>query len=201
MLSLSIGLFFKFLQTLAENVPPPYGFRDLLQRANQLRLCQRHERELRYFCKDHEKELCDDCWSQEHLNHDLELLKVNKWKRLSSRWENRRIQVRSVLEFDSTNCFFLFLFCECKLVCRSCEHSVWKMWNAWTKESIVWWNRETDTKKRQICASPSCKTKQEQMNNSRENKLTPVSNLLTLVLIKALNSNKLSWFSLQMTKV
>ena len=93
-------------QILAENVPPPYGFRDLLQRTNQMRLCQRHDSELRYFCKDHDEELCDDCWSQEHLDHDVELLKVNKWKRLSSSWANRRIQVRSIFEFHIT-IFFL----------------------------------------------------------------------------------------------
>ena len=90
------------LQILAENVPPPYGFRDLLQRTNQLRLCQRHDSELRYFCKDHEEELCEDCWSQGHLDHDVELLKVNKWKRLSSPWENRKIQVRYIPEFHIT---------------------------------------------------------------------------------------------------
>ena len=97
------------LQILAENVPPPYGFRDLLQRTNQLRLCQRHDSELLYFCKEHEEELCADCWSQEHLEHDVELLTVNKWKRLLSPWENRRIQVRSIHEFDFTNFFFCFV--------------------------------------------------------------------------------------------
>ena len=100
---------FKMLQILAKNVPPPYGFKDLLQRTNKLRLCQRHDSELRYFCKDHEEELCADCWSQEHREHDVELLKVNKWKRLSSPWENRRIQVKSILEFDFKN-FFLSFF-------------------------------------------------------------------------------------------
>ena len=93
------------LQILSQNLPPPYGFRDLLQRTNQLRLCQRHDSELRYFCKDHEEELCDDCWSQEHLDHDVELLKVNKWKRLSSSWENRGIQVRFFFEFKFTISF------------------------------------------------------------------------------------------------
>ena len=108
MLSLD-RIVFKMLQILAENVPPPYGFRDLLQRTNQLRLCQKHESERLYFCKDHEEELCDDCWSEEHLEHDVELLKVNEWKRLSSSWENRRIQVKSILEFDLKN-FFLSFF-------------------------------------------------------------------------------------------
>ena len=160
------------LQILAENVPPPYGFRDLLQRTNQLRLCQRHNSELRYFCKDHEEELCEDCWSQGHSDHDVELLKVNRWKRLSSPWENRRIQVSSILELDLK---FLFVLYQHNFFCRSCEHSVWKMWKVWTKGSIVWWNRETDIKKRQICVSPWCKTNQEWINNSRGNKLTPVS--------------------------
>ena len=88
---------------------PPYGFRDLLQRTNQLRLCLKHDSELRYFCKDHEEELCEDCWLQGHLDHDVELLKVNKWKRLSSPWENRRIQVRSIHEFHFTNFFLCFV--------------------------------------------------------------------------------------------
>ena len=77
----------------AEDAITPYGFKDMLENLVPVRVCEEHNRELKYYCNDEEKELCDLCWINNHKKHDVELLEVAMLRQLSSPWERRKLMV------------------------------------------------------------------------------------------------------------
>ena len=82
-------------QVKASEVPSPFGFKELLETIDNMRLCERHNSEIKYYCNDDKQELCDICWKEEHMRHHIELLEVAKLNQLSPHWERRMLEVRS----------------------------------------------------------------------------------------------------------
>ena len=79
----------------AADAPSPFGFTDLLETIDNMRLCERHNSEIKYYCHGDKQELCDFCWQANHRDHNVELIVLAKWKQLCSPWERRTLKVSS----------------------------------------------------------------------------------------------------------
>ena len=84
----------------AEDAITPFGFTDMLENLVPIRVCEQHNRELKLFCNDDKKELCDLCWADTHKKHDVELIEILEnalFTQLSSPWERRMLMVSSII--------------------------------------------------------------------------------------------------------
>ena len=77
----------------ASDALTPYGFRDLLENLENMRVCERHNSEIKFYCNDDKQEICDLCWREVHLKHDIDLIEVAKCNKLSPKWERRQLEV------------------------------------------------------------------------------------------------------------
>ena len=63
----------------------------------KMRVCERHNNELKYYCYDHKEELCDTCWREKHVDHKIELIELFQWRQLSPAWERRELAVSELV--------------------------------------------------------------------------------------------------------
>ena len=76
-------------------VPPVYGFKDMLESLKKKQMCVRHNQEILFFCHVDKQEVCIMCWHTDHMGeeHRVEPLLTLRQQQMKAFWQSLDLKV------------------------------------------------------------------------------------------------------------